>query len=208
MSWLWRLRPAPGQHSQLLFLEASLWVPGRAKHQAKDFKAIFPLVLLPSICTLARRSRRSQALDPAPFSGAPQPLPDTPGSAWGIMGPSLLKTVRGFPPYCEDHRYFPSAHSPLTARKLATGPPPLSSLSPRTRWNHKESFQLAEPLTGSRSPNLLCPEAQGERILSDCPSVRVTPPSQFAQDGLNFSFESPVSQEILQSWANWESGWC
>lgn len=158
-SWLWRLRPAAGQHSQLLFLKASLWVPGRAKHQAKDFKAIFPLVLLPSICTLARRSRRSQALDPAPFSGAPQPLPDTPGSAWGLMGPSLLKTVRGFPPYCEDHRYFPSAHSPLTARKLTTGPPPLSSLSPRTRWNHKESFQLAEPLTGSLSPNLLCPEA-------------------------------------------------
>lgn len=37
-------------------------------------------------------------------SAAPQLLPDTLGSVWGLMGRRLLKTLREFPPYLKDPR--------------------------------------------------------------------------------------------------------
>lgn len=113
--------------------------------------------------------------------GVPCSLPNTPGSEWGPMGASTLKTVREFPPCPEDCGHFLSAYFPLMLLSFSWDPLP-PSLSSSMRPSRKGRFFLsfkAEPLPGSLGPSHPLSQAmsQAHRVgsFSHGPSVRGTP---------------------------------
>lgn len=88
----------------------ALWVPGRLRLQAEDFKAFFP----PVPCALVKGSRARFLRDSPAYSPTPQAL-------GGVPWCQLPKDSEGFPPCPEDRGHFPSAYFPLASPGLPTG---------------------------------------------------------------------------------------